>query len=97
MSGSTGEKLDAILIYLQKQGAALQMISGRLDTIDAEMKLVGDSQRRISMRQADLEAHYAEQAGSCAGMMKRMEVRITKLEQQMTPIPVPYDPDDFNS
>ena len=84
------KKLDAILDYLQRQGNALTSISKRLDTIDAEMKLIGEAQKRIQKRQSSLEDHYAEQAGSCQGVMSKLGDRITNLEQQISPIPAPF-------
>jgi DNA repair ATPase RecN len=90
---ATDEKLDAILEYLKKQGAALTTIGRRLDTIDAEMKMISEAQRRIGKRQSSLEDHYAEQAGSCQGVMAKLHDRITGLEQQISPIPRAFDPD----
>lgn len=93
--GKTEEKLDQILKHLVKQGAALGTISKRLYTIEAQIKLSSQQWKRLSKRQADLEEHYASQAGDCSGIMTRLADRITSLEDVMTPIPTPFkdDPD----
>lgn len=94
MAEETDEKLDQILGHLVNQGAALGTISKRLDTIEAQVKLTNEQAIRIGKRQADLEDHYATQAGSCSGMMTRLADRITALEHMVTPIPRPFgDPD----
>ena len=81
------KKLDAILLYLKSQNDSLRVISQHLDTIDAEMKMISQSQRHIGKRQAALEDHYAEQAGSCTSVMSKLGNRLTSIEQQLSPIP----------
>lgn len=88
------EKLDQILNHLVTQGAALGSISKRLNTIEAQIKLANQQNQRVSMRQSDLEEHFTNHAGDCAGMFTRLADRITALEQMVTPIPRPFvDPD----
>ena len=95
MAEDTEAKLDQILGYLVKQGAALGTISKRLNTIDDQMKLANLQWRRLSKRQADLEEHFTNQAGDCSGIMTRLADRITSMEEMITPIPKPFkgDPD----
>lgn len=86
-------KLDQILNHLMSQGEALGSIVKRLDTIEAEVRLANQQAKRVNRRQSDLEEHYASQAGDCTGMFTRLADRLTALEQKLTPIPKPFDPD----
>jgi len=90
----TESKLDQILGHLVKQGAALGTISKRLDTIEAQVKLSNEQWKRLIKRQADLEEHFANQAGDCSGIMTRLSDRISSMEQMITPIPPPFEDDD---
>jgi chromosome segregation ATPase len=93
-SDQTESKLDQILGHLVKQGAALGTISKRLDTIEAQIKLANQQNQRLSKRQADLEEHFANQAGDCSGVMTRLADRINSLEAMLTPIPTSFDDSD---
>jgi len=92
MSGSD-EKLDQILGYVKDQNTVLRTIVKRLDMLDAEIKMISDSQAAINKRHAALETQYTNQADSCTSVMSRLGDRVKNLEQQISPIPEIFDPD----
>lgn len=85
--GREEDRLAVIISYLKQQGAALATIDRRMESLGADIKMIGDSVRDISRRQSELESSSAGRQSSCREVMDGLATRIFALEQMITPIP----------
>jgi len=84
---SKEDRLAVIISYLKQQGAALATIDRRMESLGADLKMIGDSVRDISRRQSELEGSSSVRQGACREVMDNLANRIFSLEQMITPIP----------
>ena len=86
------DKLEIIIGYLQQNSSALSMLDRRMDSLGADVRVVRESVQSITARQAELERDSANRMAHCSEVMDAMKRRISALENEMTPMPIVFDP-----
>lgn len=86
------DKLEIIIDYLKKQGAALAILDRRLDAFSIDLKVACESIRSVVERQSIMERDSATRSANCYRVMSSMCSRIAALEQMLIPVPDQFDP-----
>lgn len=106
MSEDTGktEKFQLILECMERQAIALEenrdaliIMNRRMDSHGSYLKGIVESMQTLAKRQADLEALSDRRRTNCSEIMQTMIDRITALENERTPLPKSFTPDELES
>ena len=86
------DRLEVIIDYLKQNSAALSTLDRRMDSLSTDVKVVCESMKSVTERQAEIERDSASRRTHCSEIMDALKNRLSAMERLMTPIPEPFDP-----
>lgn len=97
-------KFQRILDCMERQARALEqnrdallLLDRRMDSLSSDLKGIGDSVQAIATRQSELESASNKRRMNCAEVMRALADRVTTIEDDKTPIPKKFTPDEMEA